>query len=87
MPIDFTKPGPLEWTCIEEKYPNAKHALPDSFTYRAPVPGGWLVATWAGSEPVHGKGGGLTFVSDPTHSWALNGRPLSARQKKGRRGP
>ena len=33
-------------------------------TYRAKVPGGWLVQT-----DIHNEAGGLTFVRDPNHSW------------------
>ena len=39
----------LHWELLQETY-SATKAKPDGFTYRAKVPGGWLVAVWAG-EP------------------------------------
>lgn len=53
-------------------------------TYRAAVPGGWLVTVWAdvvdkatakkrGNEIGPGHwGGGLTFVPDPEHKWVVD---------------
>lgn len=44
-------------------------------TYRAAVPGGWLVAVWAldfDKNEVTDWGGGLTFVPDPTHAWVID---------------
>lgn len=64
----------LHWKMLEEKW--SHDALPDGFTYRAEVPGGWLVAVWAGpSIKKHGLGGGLTFVPDPDRKWRAKLRP------------
>ena len=64
--------GPLEWKRISETYdgvPEGKSSRPDKgFTYRAQVPGGWLVAIWAGEDKTFPWGGGLAFVPDPTHA-------------------
>jgi hypothetical protein len=60
----------LNWELVDEKYtPDAK---PGGFTYRALVPGGWLVAVWAGDKQKHGQGGGLTFYPDPEHRWIVD---------------
>ncbi len=64
----------LEWKLVEETYDPDKP--PKGYTYRAKVPGGWLVAVWAGKDESHGLGGGLTFVPDPTHGWSLTSRAL-----------
>ena len=49
-------------TLIWEKIKNAGiFGVGDS--YRAKVPGGWLVKIWSGS---------VTFVPDPTHQWDGN---------------
>lgn len=66
----------LIWVCIQDAYPNAPKAKPDGFTYRAKVPGGWLVAVWAGTPGDHGMGGGVTFLPDPGHTWHVADRPL-----------
>jgi hypothetical protein len=64
------KPELLHWEMLGEEY--SHDADPDGFTYRAKVPGGWLVAIWAGeSVKEHKWGGGLTFVPDPTHAWEV----------------
>ena len=65
----------LHWELLDETYSTA--SKPDGFTYRAKVPGGWLVAVWAGTPQKHEWGGGLTFVPDPTHSWDVAPRTLS----------
>jgi hypothetical protein len=74
----------LEWEAIEETYDPPQHP-PNSYqgyTYRAPVPGGWLVAIWAGKDDFdHAWGGGLTFVPDPKHEWKVAIRPLRNRPK------
>lgn len=63
---------PLDWQRIEETYdgvPEGQSKRRDKgCTYRAKVPGGWLVAIWAGSDKNHAFGGGLTFVPDPDHA-------------------
>jgi len=41
-----------------------EHLIGD--TYRAKVPGGWLILT------KYFDSGGLTFYPDPTHSWSGN---------------
>lgn len=61
-------PRTLDWKLLEETYA-PKQTKPDGFTYRAKVPGGWLVSIWAGEMKDHKWGGGLTFVPDPEHRW------------------
>ena len=43
--------------------------------FRMPVPGGWLVQTrgsiYKDGVTLQGAGLGLTFMPDPSHSWAL----------------
>lgn len=63
----------LEWQLIKTDNSNRN----DIETWRAKVPGGWLVSVWAtrsranatGSATHGGSnwGGGVTFVSDPKH--------------------
>ena len=71
--------GTLQWEAIEETY-DAKQHPPNSYggyTYRSRVPGGWLVAIWAGNSPHdHAWGGGLTFVPDANHKWEVAIRDL-----------
>jgi hypothetical protein len=67
---------PLEWRRIKETYDGddeEKSTRDDKgFTYRAKVPGGWLVGVWAGKDKNHAWGGGLTFIADPTHeAWEV----------------
>lgn len=62
----------LEWQLIEETY--TPDLPPKGFTYRAKVPGGWLVAVWAGKTQNHGLGGGVTFVPDEGHAWQVRAR-------------
>lgn len=64
----------LHWELLQETYSAASR--PDGFTYRAKVPGGWLVAVWAGTDNDQGLGGGLTFLPDPTHGWDVATREL-----------
>lgn len=71
----------LKWVRVKETY-GGKDA-PMCSTYRARVPGGWLVSVWAGRDPsgtytaidFHTWGGGVTFVSDPEHRWELDDHP------------
>jgi hypothetical protein len=65
----------LEWQLVAETYnpPTDKH---DGFTYRATIPGGWLVAVWSGKPADQRWGGGATFVPDPEHRWILDDREL-----------
>ena len=74
--------GTLEWTRIKELY--AQSDTPACSTYRAKVPGGWLVAIWAAPDAAprssadtnkHTFGGGVAFVPDPTHGWQLEEHP------------
>jgi len=58
----------LDWEPLAETYPKGT-AGPHGFTYRAKVPGGWLVATWAGTPANQGMGGGVAFVPDPNYGW------------------
>jgi hypothetical protein len=73
--------GTLQWQAIEETY-DGKHEPPNSYrgyTYRAWVPGGWLVAIWAGdSDADHAWGGGLTFVPDPERKWDVPERKFKS---------
>lgn len=87
MPIP---PNTLRWEALEETYDAPEHP-PNSYrgyTYRASVPGGWLVAVWAGDTQLdHAWGGGLTFVPDPQHQWEiavrkLRSAPIVERPKK-----
>ena len=49
----------LRWEELEDKGP----VFDCSSTYRAKVPGGWLVRV---QQP---DGDGITFYPDPDHSW------------------
>lgn len=71
----------LEWTRVQEVYGDkTKVDTPTCSTYRAEVPGGWLVAIWSAPAATpknvdtnkHTFAGGLTFVPDPTHAWKLD---------------
>ena len=71
----------LEWVRIDETYDGER--VPGRSTYRAKVPGGWLLSVWTtapqepaevGLEPgISLRAGGMTFVHDPMHSWVLDG--------------
>ncbi len=37
--------------------------------YRTKIVGGWLVTFSAGNAATGSGSGGLTFISDPEHSW------------------
>lgn len=72
----------LEWTRVQEVY--AKADTPACSTYRAKVPGGWLVAIWAAPNAnaststdtnKHTFAGGVAFVPDPQHTWLLDDHP------------
>lgn len=71
----------LEWKRVREVYDNKD--TPTCSTYRARVPGGWLVAIWAAPTTdkknsdtnTHTFGGGVAFVPDPTDAWALDDHP------------
>lgn len=73
----------LEWKRVEEVYGDKQQHTPTCSTYRAQVPGGWLVAIWAAPSAtqqhldtnMHTFAGGVTFVPDPTHSWVLDDHP------------
>jgi hypothetical protein len=64
----------LRWERLQEVYGNEQ--TPNCSTYRAKVPGGWLVSVWC-AEAIkanehtskHTWGGGLTFVPDVAHAW------------------
>lgn len=72
----------MRWEKIADETtdPNAKHHE----TYRAAVPGGWLVAVWTWDKkppPADIWGGGLTFVPDPSHAWVVDpASPISKPQ-------
>jgi len=55
----------LEWQEID------KHrGWGNNLTFRAPIPGGWLVKTlWSAND---GGGVGITFVPDPNNEWIIN---------------
>jgi len=57
----------LEWNVVDDDWHH--QSLPKGFTYRAKVPGGWLVSVWAGDAKNQRWGGGLTFLPDPTYGW------------------
>ena len=72
----------LEWTRIQETYGDKE--WPACSTYRARVPGGWLVTIWAAPKPraqdaadtaTQTFAGGITFVPDPAHAWELAPHP------------
>lgn len=71
----------LEWKRVSEVYDGKD--TPTCSTYRAKVPGGWLVTVWAApttdktNEDTNRQtfGGGATFVPDPTHGWVLDDHP------------
>lgn len=71
------KPGQLEWKRVKEVYGGKD--TPTCSTYRAEVPGGWLVSVWSGQNPslknkdtnLQTWGGGVTFVPDQHHKWDL----------------
>jgi hypothetical protein len=52
----------LEWKKVDNKGEDTFRWI--GSTYRAKVPGGWLVRIWRADEGV-----GLTFVPDPNHEW------------------
>ena len=52
----------IEWQPIK----NVNSAI-SKFTYRAKIPGGWLVTTAHGNSAM-----GATFVPDPNHEWDGN---------------
>lgn len=57
----------LIWNRIEDDWKDS--SKPEGYTYRAEVPGGWLISVWAGSDKKQPYGGGLTFYPDPEHKW------------------
>lgn len=59
----------LIWERLDNAWPGK--VVPEGYTYRAKVPGGWLVSVWAGDEKMQVWGGGLTFVPDDKHEWDL----------------
>jgi len=72
----------LKWERVDTDPSGIPHE--EMETYRAAVPGGWLVTVWAdvldtktanrrGNQIPPGHwGGGLTFVPDPEHKWAAD---------------
>lgn len=68
----------LEWKRISETYDG--DATPSCSTYRAKVPGGWLVAVWSAqgsstNTSKHTYGGGVTFVPDAIGLWVIDEKP------------
>jgi hypothetical protein len=61
----------LHWELLEETYSAA--SKPDGFTYRAKVPGGWLVAVTAGAGYEHGETNNL--ISNLKKKVDRRGRP------------
>ena len=57
----------LAWIRIHDEWRD--ESKPQGYTYRAKVPGGWLVSVWAGDAKKHQHGGGLTFYPDPEYRW------------------
>jgi hypothetical protein len=61
----------LDWKLVEQTWMPGS-TTPQAYTYRAKVPGGWLVTIWASEEADNDGqryGGGLTFLPDPKHAW------------------
>lgn len=56
----------LVWKRIEDRWNGPP---PNGYTYRAKVPGGWLVSVWAGEKNHQPVGAGVTFLPDPDHLW------------------
>jgi hypothetical protein len=72
----------LSWKRVQEVYGGKK--TPTCSTYRAKVPGGWLVSIWAGPRPSKKYedtsrqtwAGGVAFVPDPMHRlWKVDEHP------------
>jgi hypothetical protein len=59
--------GTLRWEAIRNEGDSGR----PQGTYRAKVPGGWLVET----QNIAGSCGGLTFLPDPEHRWTLSDPP------------
>ncbi len=62
----------LQWEPVDETWSGMTHppAIP---TFRAKVPGGWLVCV---SVPYAGIHGGAVFLPDPEHKWPVATRSL-----------
>lgn len=63
----------LVWKRIDDEWQDP--SLPEGFTYRAQVPGGWLVSVWAGDSKTQRWGGGLTFFPDCEGNWKADELP------------
>ncbi len=70
----------LVWKRVQEQWDDPSE--PEGFTYRARVPGGWLVSVWAGDADEQASGGGVAFVPDPTHGWELTVPDVDTRRAK-----
>lgn len=57
----------LIWKRVENEWHDP--SMPEGYTYRAKVPGGWLVSVWAGTAKEQKWGGGLTFMPDAGGEW------------------
>jgi hypothetical protein len=57
----------LTWNRVQEHWNDP--SIPEGYTYRAKVPGGWLVSTWAGDPIKQQYGGGVTFLPDKDYAW------------------
>lgn len=71
----------LDWSLVAQTW-TPGNTTPQAYTYRAKVPGGWLVTIWAGEHEANDDqplGGGLTFVPDPDWTWSV--RELKRFQK------
>ncbi|MCL1067216.1 hypothetical protein L2735_10395 [Shewanella olleyana] len=51
------------WETLKNKGENGS----SQFTYRAKVPGGWLISSASANHGI-----GLTFIPDPNHDWDGN---------------
>jgi hypothetical protein len=72
----------LHWELIDDTW-TPGDTTPKAYTYRAQVPGGWLVSIWAGdSDDDQRLAGGVTFVPDPTWGWDVKTGKLDLRKRK-----
>lgn len=69
---DMTNHVTLRWYRLSETFDGAP--VDRLQTYRAEVPGGWLVVVCTG-KPGKGDVGGLAFVADEAHLWKLPESP------------
>ena len=59
----------LMWKRVEDDWSDPPSKAATGYTYRARVPGGWLVSVWAGTKDNQKWGGGITYYPDPDERW------------------